>query len=108
MASETDIYVSYAHVDGEVVEPFVHDLRSRLRMYVGGEVALWIDRSSIAAGSNWQAELQQALAGARSMLAVLSPAYLRSEWAKREYESFALSGRPIFTVVLEEFHPNAD
>src|SRR5687768_3816533 len=108
MSSEIDIYVSHARADGEVVEPFVNDLRSRLQMCVGHEVALWIDRSNVAAGSNWQDELRHALDGARTMLAVLSPSYLRSEWATREYETFALSGRTIFSVVLEEFRPNKD
>jgi hypothetical protein len=42
------------------------------------------------------------------MLAIVSPSYLRSTWARREYETFALSGRPIVSVVLEEFNPDKD
>jgi hypothetical protein len=102
MSSEIDIYVSYAHADDEVVEPFVNDLRSHLRIYAGTDLTLWTDRTNIAAGSNWQDELRNALGRARVMLAVLSPSYLRSEWTKREYETFALSERPIVAVVLEK------
>src|SRR5579864_4576707 len=72
------------------------------------EVTLWIDLSYIAAGSDWQHELQNALAQSKAMLAVVSPGYLQSEFARREYETFVLSGRPIFPLVLEEFHPNKD
>lgn len=108
MSSEIDIYVSYAHVDHEVVEPLVADLHSTLHMHAGHEVSLWYDRESITAGSNWQGALRHAVAGARVMLAVVSPSYLRSEWAKREYETFVVSERPVVPVVLEEFHPDKD
>ena len=101
MSPEIDVYVSYARADDEVVAPFVDDLHSRLRLYVGHELTLWIDRSNISAGANWQDALRQAVAGARSMLAIVSPSYLRSEWAKREYQTFALSGRPIVPVAEE-------
>lgn len=107
MSSEIDIYVSYAHVDGEVVKPLVEDLHSRVQELVGN-VNTWIDFSNIAAGSDWQDALRTALAGARVMLAVVSPAYLKSRSARNEYETFALSGRPIVPVVLEEFRPNKE
>jgi hypothetical protein len=105
-SSEVDIYVSYARADAKVVGPFVDELRYELRARTGSEVTLWIDLSNIAAGSNWQDALRTACAGAKAMLAVLSPSYLRSEFAKREYETFGLEKRPIFPVVLEEFHPD--
>ena len=35
MTSEFDIYVSYAHIDSEVVQPLVEDLRLRVRAYAG-------------------------------------------------------------------------
>jgi len=108
MSSEIDVYVSYAHADGEVVKPLVDDLRARLRMYSGHKVALWLDQSNVAAGSSFPDELRDALARARTMLAVLSPSYLGSHWTKREYETFLLSDRPIFCVVLEEFRPDKD
>jgi TIR domain len=105
MTSEIDIYVSYARRDGDAIQEFVNDVRKSLHMHVGYKVAFWIDRSNIAAGSNWQDQLQQALAGARTMLAILSPSYLQSKWARREYEAFVLSERPIFAVQLGEFRP---
>jgi hypothetical protein len=107
MSSEIDIYVSSASIDGEVVKPLVEDLRSRVRNYAGHEVTLWTD-SYIAAGSDWQDALRNALAQSKAMLAVVSPAYLQSRFAGPEYETYALSGRPIFPVVLEEFHPKKE
>ena len=108
MSSEFDIYVSYARIDIEVVKSLIEDLRLRVRNYAGREVTFWIDLSYIAAGSDWQDALRNALAQSKAMLVVVSPAYLQSRFARREYETFALSGRPIFPIVLEEFHPNSD
>ena len=107
MSSEIDIFVSYARADESVVAPFVLDLRFHLQMYADRELRLWIDQD-IAAGSNWPMALQHALSRARIMLAFVSPSYLNSDFAGREYKTSRLSGRPIVPVVLEEFHPNKD
>lgn len=108
MRSEIDIYVSYARPDYEVLERFFDDLRRDLHMRFDREVSLWVDRSYIAAGSDWQDELRQALDQAKGMLVVVSPSYLHSQIARRECETFGRSGRPIFPVILEEFNPSGE
>jgi TIR domain len=102
MSSEIDIYVSYARPDHEFVEVLHERLSENLSLLADGYLAIFLDQTAISPGTDFKKELQRALAEARAMLAVVSPSYFRSEWAKGEFSKFAQSGRPIFPVVWEE------
>lgn len=95
MASEHDVFISYAHIDNqplaEGLEGWVEALHERLRItlaqLVGEEVKVWRDRK--LQGNDVFAEtLVAELSKAAVLVSVLSPRYVKSEWCLRELEEF--------------------
>jgi TIR domain len=75
-----DIFVSYAHQDGDDVEFIAEQLSevdSRLRLY--------LDRQRLDPGSAWQYELFDALDSSRKVVVVYSPSYVQSKVCKEEF-----------------------
>lgn len=106
MTFEHDIFVSYARNDRDLVQPFITYLREQLARYIGRQPNLWLDAYSISPGESWPEALRSALTLSRIMLTFISPSYLNSNFAMREYETFSALKRPIFPVVLAQYHPD--
>jgi hypothetical protein len=75
-AAPIDVFVSYAAADRERVRPLVDAL-------VGDGLNVWWDRR-ISLGAGFDAEIQDALDHARSVLVVWSNDAIRSEWVINE------------------------
>lgn len=91
-----DVFVSYAHSDDEVPEgaergwvtTLVAELQKVLRRKLGGAGAsVWMDHQ-LASNQAVTAELLSRLRASRTLLLVLSPGYLKSQWCRRELAGF--------------------
>jgi hypothetical protein len=91
-----DVFVSYAHADdasqASWVEALVNELerevRKRLGAGIGSEARIWRDTERIRVGDNWPATLSDAVKGAATFLAVVSPNYMTSRVCAEERRTF--------------------
>jgi hypothetical protein len=96
---EHDIFVSYAHVDDQPdpgadegwVTTLVKGLRSRLAQILGRSEAfsLWMD-PQLAGNTPITPSILDTLQQTATLVVILSPAYLASEWCLRERNRFLL------------------
>lgn len=93
---EHDIFVSYSHRDNEVVPKhgvktgWVSTLVDFLEMQLSsklGDHSLWIDHE-LARDVSFSPQLFETLEKTATLLVMLSPGYLQSEWCRRERNSF--------------------
>lgn len=103
---EHDIFVSYAHVDDLPfpgtekgwVTTLVETLRVLLAQKLGrrDSYSLWMDHQ-LSRHEKLTPEILNNLKGSATLLVILSPGYLASEWCLREKDSFleSLAGSPL-------------
>src|ERR1041385_1104851 len=93
---EHDVFVSYAHLDnipiasGQPgwVDTLVDQLRNEVTKRVGSQnVRFWIDRC-LDGNHPITPEIINAIHKSATLLVVMSPSYLNSEWCRREREAF--------------------
>jgi FxsC-like protein len=86
------VFVSYAHRDWKAgrVDRFVDDLTRELAAETGADESkvLFVDRSGIGLGAEWERTLNGELGGCCVCLALCSPFYLGSEFCGKEYAIF--------------------
>ncbi len=90
-----DVFVSYSHIDNEVIgsatgwiDQLAEHLRSQLKRRLGsGQVDVWTDRQ-LALNKPLTPELTREVSCSALLLVVMSPAYLNSEWCRRERQAF--------------------
>lgn len=115
---EHDIFVSYAHIDNEPlsgaqqgwVSTFVRDVESVVRRKLFDrprDFALWVDHE-LAGNRPFSADIAQSVKSTASLLVIMSPAYLASDWCRREREAFRCevqhkqrAGSRVFVVELD-------
>ena len=87
-----DVFISYARADNdkEGVSRFVEALGLAHRVLTGRELKVFFDRSEIHTAQDWELRLLESLRASRSMIALLSPAYLQSEYCRLEWSRFEL------------------
>lgn len=110
-----DLFISYAHADDKpsggrsagFVSQFVTDLMTEVERKVGGALDIWWDHHDLAGNMPVSPEIVQAASQAAGIVVLVSPAYLRSEWCRRERSTFlqALRTRAgsgaVFIVLIE-------
>jgi hypothetical protein len=93
---EHDIFVSYAHLDNEPItggrSGWVDALAEKLLVEVSQrlgtrEFALWMDHQ-LDGNRPITPEILQAIQKSATLLVVMSPSYLNSEWCRRERTAF--------------------
>jgi hypothetical protein len=118
-----DIFLSYAHVNNEPdpafpdrtgwVTTLVRGLKARLANKLGrvDSYDLWSD-AKLAGNVEVTPEILGKLSGAAVILLVLSPAYLASEWCRRELTAFheeirrrKAGGGRVFIVEFDRVNP---
>ncbi|MER8073271.1 SAV_2336 N-terminal domain-related protein [Streptomyces sp. NPDC094034] len=77
-AERYDVFVSYAHEDGEWPVALAGDLQ-RLGLKV------WFDRWELAAGQSVAGRLRDGLAKADALVTVVSPRWIASDWCNEEF-----------------------
>jgi hypothetical protein len=117
-----DVFVSYAHDDNQLVggveigfvSQLVADLRAEIGRKVGKALDIWWDHYSLRGNTPVTPEIVAAASNCASIVVVASPAYLRSEWCKRERDSFLQlleqrqpgSPQAIFIISIERIDHN--
>ncbi len=85
-------FLSYARGDAvdAYLQKFADDLRREISVKAGISLdeALFQDTESESIGSEWKAELKQAVSSARVMICICTPRYLASARCGREYKVF--------------------
>jgi hypothetical protein len=96
IVSVHDVFVSYAHIDNAppsgVDEGWVsnlhYDLERALARQLGGHCSIWFDQSELRGNHSATPEISAKVRKARTLVAVLSKAYLRSKWCLHELSLF--------------------
>jgi len=89
---EKTVFLSYAQVDRRYAEALAQAL-------VTSGNSIWYDRE-IAAGADWDFEIQNALRRASVVVLVLSPASLASQYVNYEIGSAISAGIPVIPVLV--------
>src|SRR4051812_25146197 len=90
------LFISYAHRDGAaLVQRLRTDLESR-----GHDV--WLDRSRLAAGASWSAEIEHAIDRCEIVLAILSPESFASDICRGELLRALRKGKRIIVLTLTD------
>ena len=92
------VFLSYVRSDDEHergrIVAFAHDLVETYSFLYGGHLQLFVDREGIPWGRRWAEWLTREAGAATFLLAVVTPAYLRSDACRGELEEFtALAAR---------------
>jgi hypothetical protein len=87
-----DVFVSYAHLDNQGesswVSNLVRHLETETQQRLGAkELRIWRD-DRLNGNEPLTADIMQAIRGSATLLIVMSPAYLESEWCARERNAF--------------------
>ena len=114
---EYDVFVSYAFVDDTPltgvdtgwVTAFVRSLESQMAVYLGRveNVSVWWDRTNLCEEEKLSTQIAESLKKTATLLVILSPAYMASDWCRQERDVFleavrsqAGSDKRIFLVDL--------
>ena len=85
-----DVFISYARKDDvdARVSAFVDALSRFHKVITGDDLRVFFDRDEIRSGDDWYLRLLESLRSSASMVALLSPAYLESEYCWIEWTTF--------------------
>jgi len=83
-----DVFLSYSHKD----KAKVCSLAKRLR---NAGLNVWFDEEVVRPGSNFSAQIEKGLEQSRVMVLCMSANALRSDWIKREYDTFSRFRDPL-------------
>jgi cellulose biosynthesis protein BcsQ len=92
---DSDIYISYAHIDNEPllpgqegwVETFQKVLETRLSQLLGEPVKIWRDQK-LQGNDVFSDTLFRILPKTNILVAIITPPYVKSEWCMRELAEF--------------------
>ncbi|AWW39916.1 toll/interleukin-1 receptor domain-containing protein [Streptomyces cadmiisoli] len=86
------IFVSYAHLDDELlnqaVEHFTSDLRSFYSAKTGSALEVFFDRESIGWGSDWRRRIDSELRGASIFMPIITMQYFNRPACREELNAF--------------------
>src|SRR3954452_3184664 len=93
VVDEAHAFLSYTHLDDEGHDGAITELRKRLersvRVVTGDRsFTIFQDHDGITFGQHWPSRLDEALAGARFLVPVLSPSFFRSDPCRDELTKF--------------------
>jgi MinD-like ATPase involved in chromosome partitioning or flagellar assembly len=105
-----DIFVSYDARMSEWVLEFVERLKDELTLVRGETPKIFVDVREINAGELWADRLANSLLRSKVLLAFITPRYLTSQFARKEFMAFSerarLTGKSVLVPLLvrgEEF-----
>jgi hypothetical protein len=95
MMADNDVFISYAHIDnmplkeGESgwVDEFHYVLKVRLAQLLGEEPKIWRDQK-LKGNDFFDDEIVAQFPGVTSLISIISPRYIKSEWCKKELKTF--------------------
>lgn len=89
-----DVFISYCSHDSHRV------LAIASRLQEAG-VSVWLDRTGIAGGREWAAEIVRAIDACKVVILMCSNASMRSVWVKREIQVAGQQAKPFLPLMLE-------
>jgi cellulose biosynthesis protein BcsQ len=106
---DSDIYISYAHIDNELlfpgqkawVETFQKALETRLSQVLGKSIEVWRD-SKLRGSDVFDEMLIQRLSTTNILIAIITPGYVSSEWCRRELAEFCRQAEKRDGIVINE------
>ena len=95
MPFETDLFISYTHIDNQPlmkgqegwVDRFQFSLASLLERWMGEKAKIWKDQR-LAGDDDFAAQIVSQFPKTAVMLSVVSPRYIKSKWCKEEVDKF--------------------
>lgn len=87
-----DIFLSYSHLDAEIMQRLHADLRA-------AGFAVWIDEGLEPGTPHWQAAIEEAIAQARCLVVILTPNAKASHWVQSEISYARELGHPIYPLL---------
>lgn len=100
-AKPSEIFVSYAHADMQIVDQVLDGVRA-------AGAAFWIDRAAMQSGSNWAGEIVRAIKTARGVLVMCSANAFGSDHVKREVYLADKYKKAIVPIFVEPAEPPDD
>src|SRR4051794_7109392 len=83
---------SYVHADDESdggrILSLAGHLRSQYRLKTADELELFLDRDSLSWGEEWEARIDEAIAGTTFFIPVITPSYFKSQPCRQELLKF--------------------
>jgi hypothetical protein len=92
-----DLFISYAHSDGDEAKQLVSALRAV-------NVVGWLDSADIAAGTAVASAVRDALKKSSAVVVLLSPGALHSEWVQFEIGAAEALSKKIIPVIVAGEH----
>lgn len=89
------VFISYSRKDFSFVEQLAADLEK-------AGVDVWYDKTDIGGGARWRVEIQNAIKNCQSVIVVLSPDSMASEWVDREFIYASNLDRKIIPLYCRE------
>jgi len=98
--SKPYVFISYSRQDREFVERLTDALSA-------AGVETWTDVANIAAGQNWQHQIEQGLLGAEVLLYVSSRHTSTSQWMEQELRAFMRGTGRVIPLIIDAEGENA-
>lgn len=92
------IFISYNRKDMSDDDRVLQRLVSRLRRNFN----IWLDKTDIVPGTNWQGALEQAIKTGSAMVFIMSPNAVASHWCLEEVSAARSAGIPIIPYVYRK------
>ena len=93
-----DVFVSYSHVDANVVGNLVDRMKK-----LDPTIRVFHDRSELAAGNAWQHRIFAAIDASRKVVCLFSPEYLKSDVCLEEYNIAHLRNREEGEILIPAY-----
>jgi hypothetical protein len=92
---EGDVFISYGSLDdatiagndGGWITIFENDLRARVNQVLGERARIWRDKNELRGNADLET-LRRVLHNTGTILTVVSPSFIKSDWCKREVQFF--------------------
>jgi len=93
-----DVFISHSSLDKETVaRPLAEALKQR-------DISVWLDEEQLQIGDSIRRGIDNALQRSRFGVVILSPAYLESEWTRKELDAFFSKEKQHHKTILPIFH----
>lgn len=105
--TEAHVFISYSHKDAE----FAYNLQHKLEK---AEFGVWLDQERLRAGEDWREEIDTAIYDAFTLVLILSPDSMLSQYVMYEWSFAWGAGKKIIPVLYkdiekqQEMHPRLD
>ena len=91
------VFLSYGHGDAT---PFARWLKGMLE---SRGYKVWLDEAGIAAASNWQSAIGDAIKQCDALVAIIDAKFCASKFCRQEVGMASSNGKPLVPVLLREF-----